>query len=533
MGIMESEALASVGTVSAELLLDDDSSAFPGGQGYLAIETPLDRLFAEHRAKKLKIEAFAELASEKSGGILHYFVEASNVDEHDRRAYCVAPSFEAEPAVKALDAEYWQKAITLTDVLELMPAALRHEWSDQIRQHKTPAFEPATVRETLTALLADRGKFFAQRIDGIFRALSRSHVTNSPSGFNKRMILEYVVDHLGYVESRKSDFIHDLRVVIARFHGRECDVSYATSRDIQGIVRDGEYGVWKRFDGGVFRLKVFKKGTAHLEVHPLIAYRLNQLLASLYPSAIATEHRRKSAAQPKDFALDHRLVSAGTIRYLHSVRFEAGGRQMWSNENPSKETQEVLEAIGGAMIRPRCFEFDYDVKRVVDELRRTGLVPDELSHQFYPTREALALQAVDWAEIAEGERVLEPSAGRGGIALHVTTGELTCVEVSPFNVAILKGHGLNAICADFLAWESASLYDVVVMNPPFSGGRARLHVVKAASLLSPGGRLVAVMPASAKGKEVVPGLRHQWSDIYENQFAGTGVSVVLLKLSQS
>jgi len=165
MGIMESEALSSVGTVSAELLLDDDSSAFPGGQGYLAIETPLDRLFAEHRAKKLKIEAFAELASEKSGGILHYFVEASNVDEHDRRAYCVAPSFEAEPAVKALDAEYWQKAITLTDVLELMPAALRHEWSDQIRQHKTPAFEPATVRETLTTLLADRGKFFAQRVD--------------------------------------------------------------------------------------------------------------------------------------------------------------------------------------------------------------------------------------------------------------------------------------------------------------------------------------------------------------------------------
>lgn len=35
MGIMESEALASVGTVSAELLLDDDSSAFPGGKAIL------------------------------------------------------------------------------------------------------------------------------------------------------------------------------------------------------------------------------------------------------------------------------------------------------------------------------------------------------------------------------------------------------------------------------------------------------------------------------------------------------------------
>ncbi len=39
------------------------------------------------------------------------------------------------------------------------------------------------------------------------------------------------------------------------------------------------------------------------------------------------------------------------------------------------------------------------------------------------------------------------------------------------------------------------------------------------------------MPASAKGKEIVPGMRHEWSEVYSNQFAGTSVSVVLLKLS--
>ncbi len=72
-----------------------------------------------------------------------------------------------------------------------------------IRRRKTPAFEPSTVRETLTTLLADRGKFFAQRVDGIFRALSRSHVTNSPSGFRKRMILEGVLDQFGFIETRK------------------------------------------------------------------------------------------------------------------------------------------------------------------------------------------------------------------------------------------------------------------------------------------------------------------------------------------
>lgn len=532
MGIMESEALTSLETGSAELILDDEANPFGSGKGYLSIETPLDRLFAEHRSKKLKIEAFAELANEKAGGILHYFVEASNVDAHDRGRYCSAPSFDAEPAVKALDAQYWQQAIALTDVLELMPAASRHEWADQIRQHKTPAFEPSTVRETLTTLLADRGKFFAQRVDGIFRALSRSHVTNSPSGFRKRMILEGVLDQFGFIETRKVDFIHDLRVVIARFYGRECDASYSTCRDIQGIVRDGGYSEWRRFDGGVFRLKVFKKGTAHLEVHPLVAYRLNQILGSLYPSAIAMEHRSKPVVQPKDFTLDHRLVSVGTIRYLHSVRFEATGRRMWSSQDPPKDTQEVLEAIGGVKIQSRCFEFDYDVRRVVDELRRTGLVPDDLTHQFYPTPEALALQVVDWAEIGEGESVLEPSAGRGGIALHVPSANLTCIEVSALNVAVLKGHGLHAICHDFLTWDPSTNFSVIVMNPPFSNGRARLHLLKASSVLAPAGRIVAVMPASAKGKEIVPGMRHEWSEVYSNQFAGTSVSVVLLKLSR-
>lgn len=106
MGIMESEVLASFDADAAELIVGDEENPFGGGTGYLAIETPLDRLFAEHRAKKLKIEAFAELANEKSGGILHYFVEASNVAVRDMGRYAATPSFEAEPAVKALDAQY-------------------------------------------------------------------------------------------------------------------------------------------------------------------------------------------------------------------------------------------------------------------------------------------------------------------------------------------------------------------------------------------------------------------------------------------
>lgn len=66
------------------------------------------------------------------------------------------------------------------------------------------------------------------------------------------------------------------------------------------------------------------------------------------------------------------------------------------------------------------------------------------------------------------------------------------------------------------------------MNPPFAGGRAQMHVEAAARLLSPGGRLVAVLPASMRGKDLLPGFDHHWSSVFENEFAGTSVAVVIL-----
>jgi hypothetical protein len=39
---------------------------------------------------------------------------------------------------------------------------------------------------------------------------------------------------------------------------------------------------------------------------------------------------------------------------------------------------------------------------------------------------------------------------------------------------------------------------------------------------------VAILPASAKGKELLPGFAHDYSRIYDNEFAGTSTAVVIL-----
>ena len=49
---------------------------------------------------------------------------------------------------------------------------------------------------------------------------------------------------------------------------------------------------------------------------------------------------------------------------------------------------------------------------------------------------------------------------------------------------------------DFLATEPTQTYSVVIMNPPFSGGRDMAHIQHAMRWLVPGGRLVAIASTS-------------------------------------
>jgi hypothetical protein len=65
------------------------------------------------------------------------------------------------------------------------------------------------------------------------------------------------------------------------------------------------------------------------------------------------------------------------------------------------------------------------------------------------------------------------------------------------------------------------------MNPPYSEGRWLAHLQAAASLLAPGGRVVCILPASQRGKDLVPGLDYEWSEVFANQFAGTSIDVAI------
>lgn len=551
-------------------LIDDFSEFFAPASADM-----ISGLLGSYQAEKAKIENFLSVyEANNMGGTIRYFCSRQND---------VVPSFSLEVAMCALNAEYWSKALALTDVYDVMPQKRRDEWNNQMQAWKDPRYKKGEkpemdlpdfiediVRPTLTNLLSSRSKFFAERVDGIFRSLSKSHVTNTPEGFGKRMILARAITHYDTVDYSTAGYIDDLRAVIAKFMGRD-EPRYGDTSSVIAAARKHN-GQWVGIDGNSLRIRVYNGvGTAHLEVHPEMAWRLNAVLASLYPAAIPESFRRKpvKAKKIKDFELFDRPLPFAVVRAIAGMKQareyqpDAGWRENKFKYLPNtleastydldkaikREIDNVMAAIGGVKTsRERAgtyYQFDYDPTSVIDEIVCSGCIPDHRSHQFYPTPDRLARTAVEMA--AEGAQAgmhwLEPSAGTGGLADFVPEDAcLQCYEISPLHCKVLEAKGYSragrraVACLDFLKLASeyrGGGYDRVIMNPPFSEGRWKAHTEAAAKVVKRGGVIVAILPASAKSNFYLgEGWSTEWSRSYDNEFAGTSISVVIMKATR-
>jgi hypothetical protein len=114
---------------------------------------------------------------------------------------------------------------------------------------------------------------------------------------------------------------------------------------------------------------------------------------------------------------------------------------------------------------------------------------------FYPTSRDVVSYLVRLADLKPGMLCLEPSAGDGRI-VEAMRGEgrtVECCETNYNAQRVLQSKGYTLVGDDFLGYQPDHLYDVVIMNPPFSNQQDIDHVRHAYDLLKGGGRLVAVM----------------------------------------
>ena len=172
-----------------------------------------------------------------------------------------------------------------------------------------------------------------------------------------------------------------------------------------------------------------------------------------------------------------------------------------------KALKDVMVALGGKWKSRVGFEFPDDVyvHEVLRVARESGEILDPKAADFFETPPELVEQVSDWAELKPGMSVLEPSAGRGALAVMAREGyqcEVWCVEALVANRDALRKHGLTfAATGDFLLLEPTGPFDRVIMNPPFSGRADIAHVTHAMRFLKPGGILVAIMSAGVEFRD--------------------------------
>jgi predicted RNA methylase len=208
---------------------------------------------------------------------------------------------------------------------------------------------------------------------------------------------------------------------------------------------------------------------------------------------------------------------------------------------------EALENIGGKWNRAqKTHIFPQDPTNAIEDLLLTGTTVNEKQlYQFFETPREVADRVIELADIQPGMSVLEPEAGRGALldALpDIDKVNVTCVELDPKHVPILKGKHSDVIQQDFMTFQPAALFDRIIMNPPFTKQQDIDHVLHAYELLANGGRLVAIMSPgftfrvnkkSVEFKELVE-LAGFYEELPEGAFkeSGTGVRTVIVVLSR-
>lgn len=171
------------------------------------------------------------------------------------------------------------------------------------------------------------------------------------------------------------------------------------------------------------------------------------------------------------------------------------------------KVNKVLEAAGGKWNRSaKAHVFATNAENRMDEIILTGEVEvpkDEF--EFFPTPAEIVEMMFDHVDIKQGDKVLEPSAGRGAIAFEAAKrgAKVDCYELMKENYKFLANNETTVYPwhGDFMAQEPAHEYDFVLMNPPFSKRQDIKHVNHAKKFLKEGGMLVAIMSAGVEFRQ--------------------------------
>lgn len=175
------------------------------------------------------------------------------------------------------------------------------------------------------------------------------------------------------------------------------------------------------------------------------------------------------------------------------------------------------------------------------------------ANQLFPTPPAIARRLVELAEMYDGAKVLEPSAGTGNLlrALYdgpAIPGAVCALELNQGLWRQLQsgfGPKVDCLCGDFLECSPGSFdigrppqspakaaellglgkYDRVIMNPPFENGDDIKHILHATKFLKSDGLIAAICANGPRQQTQLRPLASTWMDLEPGAFAPSGTNV--------
>jgi len=225
---------------------------------------------------------------------------------------------------------------------------------------------------------------------------------------------------------------------------------------------------------------------------------VDQKAANLLAAARAlTPHLNRSRT------LDRKLVSGVMTTAFGSS--DAEGAWLWRDAYDAVEAALVLQLRRLSPQIGRLEDAPADIAALLANLSGLGLThtrrsEEQVTMDQFSTPPELGCLAVLAAQVRPGDRVLEPSAGTGLLAIvaEACGGELTLNERAAGRAALLEGlfpraarsHQDAVHLPDVL--KTSGSFHVALLNPPFQQLEAHLHA--ALACLADGGRLAAIVP---------------------------------------
>lgn len=364
----------------------------------------------------------------------------------EAQSHMTSKPWDKNALLKSVDARYWAELIKRSGTSEHLSFKEKESWMSSINTGDTPDFTHDNVVNTLKEWAGMRVQFFIDRIETLWEALSKEHKTNQKSYFSNTLILP----------SDDSCIFSELRQIVATTLGRPAPMTgiSGSSAVFCKIKKDEAYGSWLAVDGDAFEVKVYRKGTVHVRLHPETAAKMNDILAMKFPLSIANTARTVSKADKltsRSLARIEDMLPAHVLNQLYdkkvfnkdtnihlarTLRLPSDSPRYWMSCDADihGDTRRVLTWLGATFLLTETSEvacFDYDVSDALGTLLRKGTLPNIASYQFYPTRGEVGEIAAHTLHSHLNDdgtfNYCEPHGGHGDLAAHLPQNRTTVI----------------------------------------------------------------------------------------------------------